>query len=142
MSNRFWSKVNIAGPNECWEWTAGNDKGYGQYRVNSQFITGAHRYSFYLANGYYPIKGCACHTCDNRLCVNPAHLWDGNRADNAKDRHVKGRTFGGNRKLTEEQVCNIRKDTKSNIEIAKEYSISPGHVSQIINYRSWKNLRV
>lgn len=34
----------------------------------------------------------ACHTCDNPLCFNPAHLYVGNKSTNALDR--EDRLFG------------------------------------------------
>jgi len=41
-------------------------------------------------------KECALHTCDNRKCIEPEHLFLGTYSDNAIDREQKGR--GGNAK--------------------------------------------
>lgn len=56
-------------------------------RVRSQ--VGAHRVAFYLTHGYWP--HVARHTCDNRPCVNPAHILDGSHQDNTADMIERGR---------------------------------------------------
>lgn len=80
---RFWAKVEVGDPDECWEWTASiGGPGYGQISVNRKPVT-AHRMSFFIAHGYWP--SMCCHRCANKKCVNPDHLYDGDARSNAID---------------------------------------------------------
>ncbi len=74
MRERFWSKVNVGGPDECWEWTAYiNPGGYGRLSVKGR-STLAHRLSLSLAGFKLTSELHADHLCRNRRCVNPSHL--------------------------------------------------------------------
>lgn len=42
----------------------------------------------------------ALHTCDNRACINPSHLYEGSDSDNARDRSARGRHRNGATKFT------------------------------------------
>jgi hypothetical protein len=33
IEERFWSRVDVRGPDECWPWMAATVKGYGQLSV-------------------------------------------------------------------------------------------------------------
>lgn len=71
--DRFWSKVALAEINDCWEWQAPLDSGYGRFWLNGQTEL-AHRYSYILANGPIPDGLQIDHLCRNRACVNPPPL--------------------------------------------------------------------
>lgn len=47
--------------------------------------------SFYFHNGDFDKSRLVCHTCDNRLCVNPSHLYLGDELQNARDREQRHR---------------------------------------------------
>lgn len=93
---RFWAKVDVRGPDDCWLWTASTaDGGYGQFMVSStpRRITRAHRLSWSLANGPVPSGMVICHRCDVPACCNPAHLFAATQLENIADMRRKGRGF-------------------------------------------------
>lgn len=71
---RFWSKVERRGPEECWLWTAlANHDGYGLFFVNGRRLR-AHRYAYELLVGPIPLGLTIDHLCRVRGCANPAHM--------------------------------------------------------------------
>lgn len=92
---RFWSKVDKKGEDECWEWKASKSKsGYGDFWLNGKNVR-ANRAAWVIANGSIENGLCACHKCDNPGCCNPSHLFLATSEENTLDRHLKGRTARG-----------------------------------------------
>lgn len=148
--DRFWSKVDKKGDDECWNWLAGLDKlEYGQFRLNYK-IEKAHRCSLFLEKGEGPVdKPLALHLCkQNRKCVNPNHLYYGNHQDNMNDKKKDGTQnkgeSQGSSKLTEVQVREIRQKyiprEYTQKKLAEEYGVTHDQISRIINNKYWKHL--
>lgn len=148
-TERFWEKVNILGPNECWEWQAYRRKGYGIFGMRSRNVTGAHQFSALLAFGPVPDGKEVLHSCDNRACVNPAHLSYGTRQDNMDDMKARGREVhpAGDdcptSKLTSAKVVEIRRrleQGESQASIAKGFGITSENVHHIRLRHTWKHI--
>jgi len=70
---RFWSRVQKGGPDDCWPWTgARNPTGYGTVTINGIHIY-THRLAWALSNGK-TLRQCITLTCHHRECCNPNHL--------------------------------------------------------------------
>ena len=137
---RFINKVKINNTTGCWEWIGYKVKnGYGQFSVNAKLIY-AHRWIYEYMNGkilQYP-KTEVCHTCDNPSCVNPTHLWLGDRSTNQIDSVLKSRQ--GHQKLSKQDVLDIRKSCQSTLFLARKYNVSQPNISFIKTRKNWRHI--
>lgn len=146
MNERFWSKVDKRGPDECWLWTAHTNRdGYGRVGFDRKVMY-AHRLSFEMANGPIPDGMHVLHRCDNPGCVNPSHLFFGTHLDNMRDMLAKGRRWlpkgesHGGAKLTGKDVIAIRVDPRSHRRIAADYKVTHSAVGLIKRRVNWRHI--
>lgn len=105
----------------CWNWRLSKDRiGYGRMKVqlgsrDSFRSTSAHRYAYELWRGHIPQGMNVLHSCDNRQCCNPEHLFLGTQKDNMRDMHAKGRGPKGYRR--DPAVCS--ENAKKRIDSAR-----------------------
>lgn len=132
LLRRFWSKVAVAGPDDCWLWTASTRKGRGQFHLNGQLIE-APRVALILTIGDSPLL--SLHVCDNGLCCNPSHLYWGTSKQNTQDMMRRGRHRPPARKLTREQLVAARAMVRSGRtlkDVAAYFGMSPDRLSERI----------
>jgi hypothetical protein len=105
--NRFWAKVDIKGPTECWLWKASvNSKGYGSFAIGGKKTASAHKISWALEKNdgvFSDPKDHIMHSCDTKRCVNPNHLELGTALQNNRDARTRG--TARNYRPSQEENC-------------------------------------
>lgn len=78
----------------CFEWQGSlSDTGYARISYQRKTRLGA-RLVMELIHGNIPRTLQACHSCDNRKCINPDHIWIGTQKQNQQDAIRKKRYTG------------------------------------------------
>jgi len=127
VAERFWPKVEMSAG--CWQWLGAKiPAGYGTLQVKENTKL-AHRISWEIHCGEIPAELFVLHHCDNKICVNPDHLFLGTHRDNVDDAVRKGRHLHGEKhhktKLTDDDVYTIRRQYPliGSEELARRYNL-------------------
>lgn len=146
---RFWSRVDIGDPEDCWEWTWGKTKaGYGTMGFKDGRLFYCHRIAYVLTYGEIPRGLLVIHTCDNPSCVNPAHLKAATNKENIldaqkKDRLAKGEKHGSH-VLSERQVRQILYLLNLETSIKRlmaRYNVSRQTIQDIKYNHTWRHVQ-
>lgn len=152
---RFWSKVDRRGADECWPWKGGIGRnGYGQLGfLGTPWY--AHRFAWMITHGPIPTGLFVLHSCESRYppgdtagrrCVNPTHLRPGTVKENANDMVASGRCTprtgeaSSSAKLTSAQVLDIRATTDTQRAAGLRHGISHSVVCKIRNRNAWVHI--
>jgi hypothetical protein len=159
---RFWSRVDRSGgPDACWPWLGHRMRsGHGQVGFRRR-VWLTHRVAYTLARAEIAAGMAICHSCDNPPCCNPAHLFEGTRADNNADKMAKGRHVtpaglwngsslhpesrprgeGHARSvLTDDVVRRLRAANASAGDLAVEFGLARSTVRDVVSGRTWRHV--
>lgn len=149
FEERFWLRVKKS--KSCWEWQGRVGKlGYARIRRTDRSRVFVHRLSYEMHHGPVPEGLLVLHTCDNRRCVNPKHLYVGTHQDNTDDMFRRGRANKaqgerhGNAKLSDAEARRLvdmfRAGEATVAQLAVRYNLHPVHVDGVIKGRRRKHL--
>lgn len=162
LMNRIWLAINKT--DTCWlSKYSIKSTGYTEIGISKNSITKIYRFHRLMLFWNDQTKTTefndgknwlACHTCRNKHCVNPAHLYWGTPLNNGQDKIRDGTNGAGinnnKNKLTEAQVLEIRekyskKKSKYDREIttrklAIEYGVNSATLYNIISRKLWSHL--
>ena len=135
----FWSHVAKRSLEDCWPWLGAKDvDGYALFRGRR-----GNRVALALAIGEIPAGLHALHTCHNRSCVNPGHLYAGTAQQNAVDRVRAGRQARPIRKLDPDRVRTMRHMYSNGVPqrfLARWFGVCQHHVRSTVNRNKWPSV--
>jgi len=154
FQERFWSKVDRRGPNDCWNWNGATyPNGYGHMTIKRGRVIvlnpSVHRLAWIIRHGQDVPDGLfVLHRCiGNRACCNPRHLKLGTQADNMIDLEEQGRRGilrgedAPGSKLTYDQVVKIRQlyhtGQFTHRSLAPLFGVTFAAIGQIVRHKSW-----
>jgi hypothetical protein len=151
--------MQLFNKDECIEYKGVVTKnGYGRICIKGIRIQ-AHVLSYILHHGSVPRTKYVLHKCDNRLCINPDHLFLGSKADNVKDMVNKGRAWWQRpfeempenmkrlikkrRKLSSQQIKELKEMHSNGISqrsLSRYFNVGQPVIKDILDGRTYKDV--
>ena len=154
LSARFEEQYMPEPNSGCWLWlgqmTSG---GYGNFWISDRTLgqfgayVRAHRASWLLFRSIIPKDVWVLHKCDNRACVNPDHLYLGDRMDNMRDAIARHRrpnvacANNPNARLTPGEVQEVRQCSAMGVSravLARRFGVNWTTINNIAKHRTWQ----
>lgn len=147
----FWDRVahQTVEQGDCHVFTGAKDQcGYGRISNGTKLVR-LHREVYKREHGEIPLGMVVMHACDNRACINPAHLSVGTQSDNINDMDAKNRRvtrIGSERstaKIDEQKALEIKKRIAAKEtapQISKDYGVSEALIYAIKQGRVWAHV--
>lgn len=144
---RFCQYLKPSSENDCIEWQSTYLlNGYGRFKLggHSGQSYPAHRIAYWLATKQKPPTTLnVCHSCNNRKCCNPVHLYLDTQKGNIQYAASLGRMKGGTPKVTAGDVLEMRikaSQGASTKDLAQIYDMNVVTIRSIIAHRTWKHV--
>ena len=127
----------------CWNCTS-HQPGNAGYPLdnNNGLMTTLHRHIYMQQTGRsLPSHIFVMHTCDNKMCINPAHLREGTAADNIRDAANKNRMAYGERhcmaKLKSHEAVAIAHSGETLKRLATRYGVAVSTIHAVKTGKTW-----
>ena len=101
---------------------------------------GVSHYMWIKKHGEIPKGQHILHKCDNRLCINPNHLYLGTNLDNHIDMAIRERS--GQLKISNADVLIIREleGIVPKVDLAVQYGVTAHHIMDICKRRKRQHI--
>jgi len=104
--------------------------------MGNKRVERAHRIAYFIAHGSIPEGALVLHRCDNRLCVNPSHLYAGTQAENVADAVARRRA--GKYGHLVDAARDLRASGLTVREIAQRLGIGRTAAADMVSHRTWR----
>ena len=137
---RLFERISVGRDNECWPAHKVDETGYGKIGLlhhGVNYTMTLARLAYLVHEGLDPEDIAdmqVCHTCNNRACGNPNHLYLCTQSDNMRDMVLAGR--GRDQKISRELIEEVRRlfatGNWSKLDLAYRFDVSDGLIGKMI----------